>query len=287
MTELVLPRPHIWVPEFRLPPRLRCITHLMSGFVRSPLIASPFVNRTRIVKEAGGGGLSMAGSITFNGTDEYLSIASFSSSSPDQKTFTISFWIKATNATISSDERVCDFGGTRADYTTSETIQFSDDANYQEDTSVISNIDAWRHIVLRYDSTEAAAADRVRMYVDNSEVSDDGFSPSLNADSSGMLANGVGHAIGADEALGAIPFDGKIADLIVVEGQSLAPSNFAFDNGGTWSWKDYTGTFGTHGFRINPQDSSEIGADKSGNGNDFTLNNMDTSNFDGADTPPT
>lgn len=100
-----------------------------------------------------------------------------------------------------------------------------------------------------------------------------------------MFVDGSTHRIGND-SMSAF-FEGKLSDLIVVEGQSLAPDNFGFDDGGTWKWKDYEGVFGDHGFRINPQDSSEIGTDQSGNGNDFTLNNMGTGNFDSGDTPPT
>lgn len=238
---------------------------------------------------------TLKGSIIFNGSNEDLSIV-FSSSSPNQKTFTISIWFKA-DADDQSDILIDFFrtGGAEASCQTNAALSgilvfYSDEgasAVNQETTAGSINLAAWHHVVFRIDTTQATAANRIRIYLDGSP--NDGqniIGPGAqNSDITAMFFNGGNVTIGTN-SVGGGRFDGRMADIVVVEGQSLAPSEFGYDNGGTWSWKDYTGSVGTHGFRINPQNSGEIGTDQSGNGYNFTLNNMDTSNFDAADLPP-
>jgi hypothetical protein len=53
---------------------------------------------------------------------------------------------------------------------------------------------------------------------------------------------------------------------------------------GIWKPIAYTGTYGTNGFYLEFKDSSALGDDTSGNGNDFTVNNL-TSIDQTTDTP--
>ncbi len=48
-----------------------------------------------------------------------------------------------------------------------------------------------------------------------------------------------------------------------------------FNSSGIWIPKDVSGlTFGTNGFYIDGRDSSDLGDDESGNGNDFTTSGL-------------
>jgi hypothetical protein len=51
-----------------------------------------------------------------------------------------------------------------------------------------------------------------------------------------------------------------------------------------WVPKAYAGTYGTNGFYITGEDSADLGADYSGNGNDFTSSGL-TSDDQVTDTP--
>jgi hypothetical protein len=51
-----------------------------------------------------------------------------------------------------------------------------------------------------------------------------------------------------------------------------------------WVPKAYAGTYGTNGFYITGEDSADLGADYSGNGNDFTSSGL-TSDDQVVDTP--
>jgi hypothetical protein len=59
-----------------------------------------------------------------------------------------------------------------------------------------------------------------------------------------------------------------------IDGQALDPTDFGeFDDNGTWKPLAYTGTYGTNGFYLNG-----VGVtDESGNGNDWTNNNLNLS----------
>lgn len=237
------------------------------------------------------GGPTIQGSIIFNGSNEYLEITNFSSSSPNQRQFTISFWTKIDDLANSEFPTFFSTGSLLGGFfevywiAVDETLKVEGsgwEADTLDDPGVLTN-GTWYHICVTVD-TEASAGNAVNIYVNG--VAFDANESTGDPDTV-LFENGEDISIGYSTAFFGDHIDGRIADFIVVEGQVLGPDNFGFDDGGTWKWKDYTGAFGNHGFRINPQDSSEIGTDQSGNGYDFTLNNMDSSNFDSADIPPT
>jgi hypothetical protein len=245
------------------------------------------------IASAAAGGLTMAGSITFNGSNEHLSISSFSSSSPNQKTMSFSLWVKP-----ASVDDIATLLGFRADNSNLGVI-FLDASDisingYNEQSGSTTLFEykantyaiAWQHYLIAIDTRLSTSADRCRLYRNGSLITGTtaNETPAQNSDLY-FFTNSAPLGIGANPAPSEY-FEGQLADIVAVEGQALTPSDFGYDNGGTWSWKNYTGSFGTHGFRVNPQNSGDIGTDQSGNGNTFTLNNMDSSNFDSGDLPP-
>ena len=77
-----------------------------------------------------------------------------------------------------------------------------------------------------------------------------------------------------------------LAEFYIIDGQALDPTNFGeFDeDSGIWKPIAYEGTYGTNGFYLEFKDSSALGDDTSGNGNDFTVYNL-TSIDQTTDTP--
>jgi len=137
---------------------------------------------------------------------------------------------------------------------------------------------AWMHIVFRWDSTNGTAGDRMRLYVNGTEVTS--FSSDVNPDQnldSKLNVDGVQHDIGNYNST-ATYFDGYMAECIFCDGQSLAPTEFGeFDEDSPTIWKpkDPSGvTFGNNGFWLDFEDSSALGNDVSGNNNDFTATNL-------------
>lgn len=157
--------------------------------------------------------------------------------------------------------------------TPSLTIELRTSALYRD-------YSAWYHIVFALDTTQATASDRAKLYVNGVQVTS--FStanyPSLNAN---LLPNSaVAHYLGVNgQATGYA--DGYFTEIYFVNAQQLAPTSFgAFDSvTGVWNPIVYTGTYGTNGFYLTFSDNSAataaaIGKDSSGNGNNWTPNNI-------------
>ena len=68
-----------------------------------------------------------------------------------------------------------------------------------------------------------------------------------------------------------------MSEVALIDGQQLTPSSFGEtdDDSGIWKPKDLSDlTFGSNGFYLKFDDSSSLGADSSGNTNNFTLSNI-------------
>ena len=133
---------------------------------------------------------------------------------------------------------------------------------------------AWYHIVVRIDTTNGTAANRVRVYVNGVEqtLSNGGYGtaePSQNYDTEWNMA--TLHALGTYATTTAnFRYFGYMAEVNMIDGTSLGPDSFGETKNDIWIPKDTSGlTFGTNGFRMKFQDSSALGDDTSGNGTDF------------------
>jgi hypothetical protein len=152
-------------------------------------------------------------------------------------------------------------------------------------TAVFRDPSAWYHLVFDYDTTLATAADRCQIWVNG--IRQTAFStsvdPSLNLVTyykTGTLYPYIG-AENRNASSALTPFDGYITEVNFIDGQSLDPSSFGETNPvtGVWQPKKYIGTYGTNGFYLNFSDNSNntaatIGKDFSGNGNNWTPNNI-------------
>lgn len=134
---------------------------------------------------------------------------------------------------------------------------------------------AWYDIQIAVDTTQATASNRVKIYVNGTQVTDFDTEtyPSQNADLAINDANN--HGLGARPSIGQY-FDGYFAETYFINGQQVAPTEFGeFDaTYGHWKPKEYEGTYGTNGFYLDFADGANIGNDVSGNNNDFTATNL-------------
>ncbi len=236
-------------------------------------------------------------SFVFNGTDEVM-VRTLSTSAPGTTIFTYSLWVKVGAYTPVFDTAVLFQIANAPTYTEAcyaainalgDEFSLNQDgtASWGEVTDPLTPDIAtatWTHLVFRYDSTQGTADNRLQLYR-NGTLLTDSASPSEPgaSEAHGLFANGYQHQIGAwlDAP---VYFQGKLAFIDVVDGLSLAPTSFAFNNGGTWTRSRYTGSFGTYGFRL---DGSDGFNDTSGNGQHFTGTNMTLgANLDTGDLPP-
>lgn len=156
----------------------------------------------------------------------------------------------------------------------------------------------WYHIVIAADTSQATESDRLRVYVNGTEqtyVYNYGTvvqnSELVVTDNNNGSGTNVTHYIGS--IAGSNSFDGLMTDVILVDGQQLTPSAFGYDDGGVWRPKDFasaTGTtannpYGTNGFRLDFSDRSNLGKDRSGRANHFSLNNLGSAQQISTTTP--
>ena len=148
-------------------------------------------------------------------------------------------------------------------------------------TQVFRDYSSWYHFVISVDTTQATASNRVKIYVNGSQIT--AFStatyPALNA-TFFWNQNGVVQRLGSISGVSGF-YDGYYAEMIGVDGQQLTPTSFGEFSPvtGVWIPKGYTGTYGTNGFFLKFTDNSAataaaIGKDYSGNGNNWTPNNI-------------
>lgn len=157
----------------------------------------------------------------------------------------------------------------------------------------------WHHLLISVDNTLATAEDRIKIYLDNERLLS--FATNTNpAQNTPYLSNirpTVGSWIfefGSTILNTSSKLDGFMAELIIVDGQALGPTNFGeFDINGYWIPKAYSGTFGVNGLYFDFEDTSSVAAlgyDKSGLGNNFSVNNISLTagtTYDSMDDTPT
>ena len=146
---------------------------------------------------------------------------------------------------------------------------------------VFRDTNAWYHIVASIDTTQSTAGDRIRLYINGVEETSFSTEDQPPQDSDLYLESGrileIGRFIPDQGLAGALyECEGYLAEAHFVDGQQLAPTEFGeFDeDSNIWKPKAYSGTYGNNGHYLKFASSGSLGTDSSGNGNDFTLNNI-------------
>ena len=142
-------------------------------------------------------------------------------------------------------------------------------------TQYFRDVSAWYHIVVIYDSGNVAAIDRARIYLNGARITSFGTEtyPTQNQDL--MTNHTVKHSIGRRNLDTSRYMDGYMTDIHLLDGYAYGPEYFGeFDDYDNWIPKQYSGSYGTNGFKIDGRDSSDLGDDESGNGNDYTTSGL-------------
>ena len=185
----------------------------------------------------------------------------------NQKTWTISWWMKWDNEDSNSERWIYHV---RGDIATSDVMGVdailldNEQLHYYCYTDGFSTLrcsiktnrvfrdpSAWYHCMIVMDSTLAAAADRTKFYVNGvreTSFATDTQIPQDQATNTNMNANTyVGASMGATSTQS---FGGYLAEFHRVDGQALGPASFGETNADTNQWVpvEYSGSYGTNGF---------------------------------------
>ena len=213
-------------------------------------------------------------------------------SSGNRRTYTISTWLK--RAKLSTAEQFIGASTTNFDtigFDSSDRIRFyiynNPTSTVRVSTQVFRDVGAWYHIVIAVDTTNATDQNRCRIYVNGTEITAWASSISITQNLDTSFNQNVIQYVGAH---GYAPdpeyFNGYMSEVYMIDGQQLTPSSFGQTDSATGIWTPtaYTGSFGTNGFYLKFANSAALGTDSSGNGNNFTVNNL-TSVDQSTDTP--
>jgi hypothetical protein len=248
------------------------------GNLCSPLLA------TAAAAAADGSGAIATKSLRFN-DDDQASLSRTPSSAGNRRTFTYSCWFKRANITrgylFSVWNSDTDSEVFAVNFSSSHTLNIDLISKTLRITDqVFRDPSAWYHLVLAIDTTQSTASDRLKLYINGSQVTsfstNDNFSQNDDTGVNGTFAHQIGRYFRNSST--EHPFDGYMTDIYLIDGLQLTPTSFgSFDSNGVWQAAAYSGTFGTNGFYLGFDDSSDLGADSSGNNNDFTANNLQSS----------
>ena len=221
-----------------------------------------------------------------DGSSDYLSRTTGTPTS--DKIGTLSFWVKRTrlgspdNYIFNNYINASNYSMLRFDGADRLEFFSFNDPNYLSlrTNRLFRDTSAWYHIVFKVDMTQATSSNRLKFYVNG--VEETSFSSTeygtqnqvCNLFTSSASGN---NRIGTDET-STYHIDGYMAEVCLIDGQALDPTSFGeFDEDSPTIWKpkDVSDlTFGTNGFYLDFENASSLGADVSGNSNNFTVNNL-------------
>ena len=248
-------------------------------------MSGPFGSSQWMYASGGFYDFPISNSLRFNDGDT-ASLARTPGSASNQKTWTLSCWVKRGDisttgtifeAAINGAVNTIFYWSGATLYLTGSTSTYSFVLS-----QLFRDVSAWYHLIIAMDTTQATESNRTKIYINGSIVT--AFAtetyPSLNLDTT--VNSAIAHSLGKRAYDTSLPFDGYLADVNFIDGLQLTPSSFGETKNDIWIPKDTSGlTFGTNGFRqeykqtgTGTASSTTIGADTSGNDNHWTSTNL-------------
>ena len=229
------------------------------------------------------GGYAVDNSCRFNGASSD-DLERTPSSSGNNTTNTLSFWVKRSTDDGEDFLVYGDNGSANRCKITFlpngklqiNTIVSASNNLVYETNRLFRDLSAWYHIVIAFNSTLGTAGDRCRLYVNGVEETSFATETDMGSSTSNFLSTASATVYIGSQGTGNY-YDGYMAEFVFIDGQQLAPTDFGeFDeDSGIWKPIDVSGlTFGTNGFYLDFENSGALGADVSGNTNNFTVNNL-------------
>jgi len=244
-------------------------------------------------------------SIRFNQEAKSLMYRSVPGSAAGVTTSTISMWFKLGGYAISAGTTNYMFGAFYGSNGRYGSVTFTSDGKLQyyaqlngASTSIspspsyvlvfktnrsFNDISAWYHLLIVHDTTQDEANERVRLYVNGEREEDfSSFTPGSKDRTYWFGGTGIVSAFGAYDNTTSYGqnfyFDGYMSDIVLTSGSAYGPETFGeFDSYGIWRPIEIDTSsisFGAQGVYLNGASGTPT-EDQSGNGNNYTANNLD------------
>jgi len=205
----------------------------------------------------------------------------------NRKTWTYSVWVKRSSLTSASNGQTL-FDTEGGDINTNFIFQIDGGGGTAGDTDSIGlhnygndvfttpqllrDVSGWYHIVLALDTTQAATADRIKLWVNGVSIT---LTQGANWPAQDQLMginNNVAHYIGSHGTNANYYFEGLMSSINFADGTAYTASTFGSEDATTGEWKinvNPTFTLGTNGFSILKNGNTIT--DQSTNSNNWTL----------------
>ena len=211
-----------------------------------------------------------------------------SQTASNRRTWTVSFWFKKTKvdsalqyifqSVVNSSTTFDLFANGTTDWRVYEYVSGSRNIAFYS-TVPLTDPSAWYHLVIACDTTQSSAADRFKIYLNGEDLTavSGYFStaayPAQNYEThinNSAATLSIGKSTSASTNL-----CGYISELNFVDGLMKDEEDFGkYDHNGIWHPIEYTGAYGDEGYFLDFADAGDLGDDESGNGKDFTENNI-------------
>ena len=237
------------------------------------------------VASALAGEYEVANSLRFDDASSDNLSRTFSGSSTSNRILTISCWFKKVENGIS--QYIFDGGNSSGNenpisFNTDDEFLFGQYNGSSDDFALATDakcrdLSAWYHLVAAIDTTQSTQSNRLKMYINGIQQSLHGGTQvpqNLDLFTLGASTKYFGRPVWTSSSR---RLNGYLAEFYLIDGQQLTPTSFGeFDSDSPNIWKpiEYEGTFGNYGFYLDFENASSLGADVSGNSNNFTVNNL-------------
>ena len=242
----------------------------------------PLILSGNVASATASTGYEVANSCRFDdGSSAYMTRTP---SAGNQKTYTISVWIKRSNLGIQSSILSVGSGSgsnPRGYFWFASTDQLGFDFNSSggswdcslKTTQLLRDPSAWMHLCVAVDTTQGTDTNRVKIYINGTQVTALATSTYPAEDADSPFMDNLAHDIGRYQPNGSEYTSTQMAEFVIIDGQALTPTSFGeFDSDTPSVFKpiDVSGlTPGTAGTYLDFEDSSNLGNDAFG-GTDFT-----------------
>ena len=213
-----------------------------------PGSASPLFFQTAAADAAAGYQINR--SLRFNSGDSSYLGKTFSSAG-STTTWTLSFWIKRVKSG-GTQNVFMSYNGSSIAEANYANIEFNNSDQlsvgyaygaYKRTNRVFRDFSSWYHIVVRLETGNSTASDRVQIYVNG--VKETSFAATHDPDLNQSLAWNKAHIHRLASEYNQFYANCYLAEVYFIDGQALAASDFGeYDSNSVWQPKEFTGTYG-------------------------------------------
>jgi len=231
------------------------------------------------------GSYEIANSLRFNASDTPVLARTYGTAT-NRKIWTLSVWVKRSNISGGTYPRIMSTatGNDNINFMNTDTLRLESDFGQLITAQVFRDVSAWYHIVVAYDSTQGTAANRVKFFINGTQVTEFGTTNYPDQDDEIDFNSDVIHQIGQYADGGSENMEGYMAEMHWIDGTAKVPTDFAESGDyGEWNPIKYDGSYGDEGWYLDFKSSgvgtagtTTIGADRSGNTNHWTSSNIAT-----------